>query len=406
MQQWLREDASTLHYTYFASLVTPTFSLSEDLAANVLSTTRNQKTHRFAPASLSFCLPASFYSRLLHVSNSENLNGLWSNSACYKTSTVALVLSPPHQLWRVAMLWLFKADLTVPEYADKYSPFVWIFMRAWRIASFIFLYNLDTRGGQPTEIFSKDELNTIYKFMILLTTWTLIICVLVFGYFAKNIKLFFSGLSGLMTLIMQKGHFVVFASRSLCYTYIDHPELRSRSTNNDTEQCVVTFIEVQENQFPQVNIEFLKVNYELQPKFHIKLSSNLQFLRLPNCQTNGLLYNTSEDYYLTTLGKSSVPVFSHSDSVSHIAIDFGIMKVTINNLSQSDLQHSRDLICESLWSSGQSFWLQIQRSRVRLPALPDFLSSGGSRTGSTQPREVNWGATWIKSSGSGPENRD
>ena len=59
-----------------------------------------------------------------------------------------------------------------------------------------------------------------------------------------------------------------------------------------------------------------------------------------------------------------------------------------------------------LWSSGQSFWLQIQRSRVRFPALPDFLSSSGSGTGSTQPREVNWGATWIKSSGSGLENRD
>ena len=41
-----------------------------------------------------------------------------------------------------------------------------------------------------------------------------------------------------------------------------------------------------------------------------------------------------------------------------------------------------------LWSSGQSFWLQIQRSRVRSPALPDFLSSTGSGTGSTQPREV------------------
>ena len=42
-----------------------------------------------------------------------------------------------------------------------------------------------------------------------------------------------------------------------------------------------------------------------------------------------------------------------------------------------------------LWSSGQSFWLQIQRSRVRFPALPDFLSSSGSGTGSTQPREFN-----------------
>ena len=42
-----------------------------------------------------------------------------------------------------------------------------------------------------------------------------------------------------------------------------------------------------------------------------------------------------------------------------------------------------------LSSSGQSFWLQIQRSRVRFPALPDFLSSSESGTGSTQPREVN-----------------
>ena len=54
-----------------------------------------------------------------------------------------------------------------------------------------------------------------------------------------------------------------------------------------------------------------------------------------------------------------------------------------------------------LWSSGQSFWLEIQRSRVRSPALPDFLSSSGSGTESTQPREpreVNWGATWMKKS--------
>jgi hypothetical protein len=42
-----------------------------------------------------------------------------------------------------------------------------------------------------------------------------------------------------------------------------------------------------------------------------------------------------------------------------------------------------------LWSSGQSSWLQIQRSRVRLPALPDFLRSSGSGTGPTQPRKDN-----------------
>ena len=63
-----------------------------------------------------------------------------------------------------------------------------------------------------------------------------------------------------------------------------------------------------------------------------------------------------------------------------------------------------------LWSSGQSFWLQIQRSRVRSPALPDFLSSIVSGTGSThprEPREVNWGATWMKKvAAPGLENRD
>ena len=48
-----------------------------------------------------------------------------------------------------------------------------------------------------------------------------------------------------------------------------------------------------------------------------------------------------------------------------------------------------NILLSPLWSSGQSFWLQIQRSRVRFPALPDFLSSSGSGTGSTQPREVN-----------------
>jgi hypothetical protein len=37
----------------------------------------------------------------------------------------------------------------------------------------------------------------------------------------------------------------------------------------------------------------------------------------------------------------------------------------------------------SLILSGQSYWLQIQRTRVRFPVLPDFLRSRGSGTGST-----------------------
>ena len=79
---------------------------------------------------------------------------------------------------------------------------------------------------------------------------------------------------------------------------------------------------------------------------------------------------------------------------------------TLRNFSLIDDDRIRHhfsccLFQQSLWSSGQSFWLQIQKSRVRFPALPDFQSSSGSGTGPTQPREFNWGATWIKSSGSG-----
>jgi hypothetical protein len=33
---------------------------------------------------------------------------------------------------------------------------------------------------------------------------------------------------------------------------------------------------------------------------------------------------------------------------------------------------------------------------VRFPALPDFLRSSGSGSGSTQPRGDNWGATWLE----------
>jgi hypothetical protein len=66
-----------------------------------------------------------------------------------------------------------------------------------------------------------------------------------------------------------------------------------------------------------------------------------------------------------------------------------------------NIWESREAVGPPVWSSGQSSLLQIQRSRVRFLALPDFLSISGSWTGSTQPREDNWGATWKDSSGSG-----
>jgi hypothetical protein len=44
----------------------------------------------------------------------------------------------------------------------------------------------------------------------------------------------------------------------------------------------------------------------------------------------------------------------------------------------------------------KSSWLRIRRSRVRFLGTTRRKKSIGSGTGSTQPREYNWGATWKK----------
>jgi hypothetical protein len=56
------------------------------------------------------------------------------------------------------------------------------------------------------------------------------------------------------------------------------------------------------------------------------------------------------------------------------------------------------LLCSKLklWSSGQSSWLQIQRSRVRFPPLPYNTSISGFETGPTQLREDKWGVIWKR----------
>jgi hypothetical protein len=60
----------------------------------------------------------------------------------------------------------------------------------------------------------------------------------------------------------------------------------------------------------------------------------------------------------------------------------------------------RPVTASVVWWS--EFLATDPEARVRFPALPDFLkekkekkeNSSGSGTGSTQPREYNWGATW------------
>jgi hypothetical protein len=57
-----------------------------------------------------------------------------------------------------------------------------------------------------------------------------------------------------------------------------------------------------------------------------------------------------------------------------------------------------------IWDRRSKFLGTDPKVRVRFPALLDFLSSVFG-TGSTQPREYNWGATW-KESGSGIESQE
>jgi hypothetical protein len=76
--------------------------------------------------------------------------------------------------------------------------------------------------------------------------------------------------------------------------------------------------------------------------------------------------------------------------------DISLLIVQLAGWSPYRIPFHLHFLWPPLWSSDQNSWIQIQRSRVRFPALPDFLRSSGSGTGSTHPREYNWGATWKK----------
>ena len=65
----------------------------------------------------------------------------------------------------------------------------------------------------------------------------------------------------------------------------------------------------------------------------------------------------------------SIPLYIIHDVVSD-RLGTGHLEAFV--LRKSFLKGLLDNFRPPLWSSGQSFWLQIQRSRVRFPALPDF----------------------------------
>jgi hypothetical protein len=76
----------------------------------------------------------------------------------------------------------------------------------------------------------------------------------------------------------------------------------------------------------------------------------------------------------------------------------GIVSLYFKFLGSFCRQHITPIYCWILppvWCSGQSSWLQVQRSRVWFPALAEFPRRSDSGMGSTQPREYNW-ATWME----------
>jgi hypothetical protein len=112
---------------------------------------------------------------------------------------------------------------------------------------------------------------------------------------------------------------------------------------------------------------------------------------------SGIYHSTDDPFPLLSSGTSTT-CHSHLNTKDFVS--------SLSRNIQEVLQRHNNLLSfhcilsiwrPPLWSSGQSSWLQIQRFRLLFPALPDFtMSSSGFGTGCTQPREDNWGTTWVE----------
>jgi hypothetical protein len=132
---------------------------------------------------------------------------------------------------------------------------------------------------------------------------------------------------------------------------------------------------------------------EVEPKKGCELRAPAVRFELWNVSTFFRRLLTKEPYFLTSFAfimSSYITWRPRKKSVCEKS-DF-IQPVLLEN--PFEINWESFVSCRPpLWSSGQSSWLQIRRPGFDSRHYQEKKSSG-SGTGSTQPREYNWGAIW------------